>query len=155
MLYCSSCSIMGSRERSPQRWPGNKMAAPINVLALTRRYHRRTANAIVSTGIYKSLQWLLQYTVTVIVSKTYSRKSALLSSNSLAPKRDKCCIQKDHQQPGNCLKMVLLSFVLSITATDFLRLGKTETAECISCWTPFVGARATYLYAQDDALTAS
>ena len=38
--------------------------------------------------------------------------------------------------------MVLLSFVLSVTATEFLRgrLRGQSRAECASCWTPFVNA---------------
>ena len=52
--------------------------------------------------------------------------------------------------------MVHLSFFLSITATSLLRFfaGKTEGAECTSCWTPFVDARAKVMKA-DDASTAN
>ena len=40
--------------------------------------------------------------------------------------------------------MCLLSFILSITATSLLWFfaGKTEGAECTSCWSPFFGAHA-------------
>ena len=67
------------------------------------------------------------------------------SPASLVPEREKCCIQNTHAPVCRIFSgddHFELLFERTFDLPCALFAGKTEGAECTSCWMPFVGACA-------------